>query len=113
MREIKIIIGGMKKIKDDVIKILEEIEGLSKSSRIRNDERKIDDEGKSMGKIGIEEESREEEKNVRIRKLDIDVIGMMRKKIVMIVKRKRKKEIGIIMEDEVIVKEGNDLMRSR
>ena len=75
LRPLDIVIGGLQQLEDDVLDVLADISRLGERRRIGHGEGHVEDAGQRLGEQGLARARRADQENVRLRKLDIGVLG--------------------------------------
>src|SRR6516165_6928137 len=110
---IDIIIGRLQQLENDVLDVLSDIAGLGQRRCIRHGERHVEDASERLRQQGLAGAGRADQQDVRFRKFDIVVLGLVIEPLVMIVDGDREDLLGVILADHVVVEDLSDLLRRR
>src|SRR5262249_41877168 len=98
-----VIVGGLQQLEDDVLDILADITGFGERGRISHGEGHIEDARQRLRQQGLARTGWTDQQDVRLRELDVVVLGLVVEPLVMIVHRHREHLLGVILTDHVIV----------
>lgn len=106
-----IVIRSLQQLQDDVFHVLADITGFGQRRCVRHGEGNVDDAGECLGKIGLAATRRTDEHDVRLRQLDIAVLGRVREALVMVVNGHRQDFLRLLLTDDVFVEDLDDVLR--
>src|SRR4249920_865786 len=98
-----IVIGRLQQLEDDVLDILADIPGFGERCRIRNGEGHIEDARERLRQQRLARAGRPDQQDVRLRELDVIVLGLMFEPLVVIVNGDRKHLFGMILTDHIVI----------
>src|SRR3954454_13210895 len=107
-----IVVGRLQQLEDDVLDVLADIAGFGERRQIRDSERHIEDARQRLRQQRLARAGRPDQQDVRLRELDIAVLGLMVEPLVMIMNGDREHLFGVILTDHVVVKNFADLLGS-
>ncbi|QTK78860.1 hypothetical protein AT6N2_C1059 [Agrobacterium tumefaciens] len=106
-----IVIRCLQQLQDDVFHVLADITGFGQRRCVRHGEGNVDDAGERLGKIGLAATRRADEHNVRLRKLDIAILGGVREALVVVVNGHGQDLLRLLLADDVFVEDLDDVLR--
>src|SRR6516225_8744880 len=96
--------GGLQQLEDDVLDVLADITGFGERGRIGHREGHVEDARESLRQQRLARAGRADQQDVRLRELDIVVFGLVVETLVVIMDRDREHLLGVILTDDVVVK---------
>ncbi len=113
LRAFDVVVGGLKKLEDDVLDVFADVAGLGQRRRVGHGERHIEDARERLGEQRLAAAGRSDQQDVRLRQLDIVVLGAVVQALVVVMNRDRKNALGVILADDVVVQDLADFARGR
>ena len=111
LRPLHVIVGGLQKLKQDVLHILAHISGLRQRGGVGDGKGDVDDFGQRAGQIGFPRAGGPKHDDVALFQLHIIHIPGRRHPLVMVVDGHRQNLFRLILPDHVVVQEIPDLHR--
>ena len=108
-----VVVGGLEQLQDDVLDVLADIAGFGQRRRIRHRERNVQDAGERLREQRLARTGRTDQQDVRLRELDVVVLGLVVEALVVIVHRDRQDLLRMALADDVIVQDLADFLRRR
>src|SRR5262249_43325193 len=108
-----VIVGGLQQLEDDVLDVLADIAGLGERGRIRHGEGHVEDARQRLRQQRLAGAGRADQQDVRLRELDVVVLGLMVETLVVIMDRDREHLLSVILTDDIVVENFAYLLRSR
>jgi hypothetical protein len=108
-----VVIGGLQQLEDNVLNVLADIAGLGQRRGIRHGEGHVEDARERLREQRLAGAGRTDQQDVRLRELDVVMLGLMVEPLVVIVDGDREHLLGVILADHVIVENLANLLRSR
>src|SRR6516225_2555089 len=99
-----VVVGGLQQLEDDVLDVLADIAGLGERGRIGHGEGHVEDTGEGLRQQRLAGAGRADQQDVRLRELDVVVLGLVVETLVVIMDRDREHLLGVILTDDVVVK---------
>ena len=103
----------MQQLEDDVLDVLADIAGLGERRRIRHGERHIEDARERLRQQRFTGTGRADQQDVRLRELDVVVLGRVIEALVVVVDGDREHFLGVVLTDHVIIENLADFLRGR
>ena len=113
LRALDVVVGGLQQLENDVLDVLADIAGFGQRRRIRHGERHVEDARQRLRQQRLARAGRADQQDIRLRQLDIFVVGLMFEPFVVIMDRDREHLLGVVLADDVIVKNRANLFRGR
>ena len=113
LRALDVVVGRLQQLQNDVLDVLADITGFGQRRRIRHGERHIDDARQRLRQQCLAGAGRADQEDIRLRQLDVFAVGLMFESLVVIVDRDREHLLGVVLADDVIVKNRANLFRGR
>src|ERR1019366_3632797 len=113
LRPLDIIIGGLKKLQNDIFDILADITCLGQRRGVGHREGHVENSRQGLREQGLARTGGPDQQNIRFGKLDIIVLGGMIEALVMIVDGDRQYPLGLRLPDDVIVQNLADFLGGR
>ena len=113
LRPLDIVVGGLQQLQDDVLDILADIAGLGQRRRVGHREGHVDDARQRLRQQRLARAGRADQQDVRLRELDVVVLGAMGQALVVVVHGDRQHALGVVLADHVIVEHLADVARRR
>src|SRR6516164_3326289 len=108
-----VIVGRLQQLENDVLDVLADITGFGERRRIRHGERHVENASERLRQQGLAGAGRADQQDVRFRKFDVFVLGLVIEPLVMIVDGDREDLLGVVLPDHVAVEDLSDLLRRR
>src|SRR5262249_41314711 len=99
-----IVVGRLQQLEDDVLDVLADIAGFGERGRIPHGEGHIEDARERLRQQRLAGAGRADQQDVRLRELDVVVLGLVVETLVMIMDRNREHLLGVILADDIVVK---------
>src|SRR6266478_707901 len=113
LRALDIIVGRLQQLEDDVFDVLADIAGFGQRGRIRHRERYVENPRQRLRQQRLARTGRTDQQDIRLRKLDIVVLGLVIEALVVIVNGDREHLLGVALTDHVIVENLADFLGGR
>ena len=113
LRALDVVVGGLQQLEDDVLDVLADIARFGQRRRIRHGEGHIEDARQRLRQQRLARAGRADQQDIRLRQLDIFVVGLMFEPFVVIMDRDREHLLGVVLADDVIVENRANLFRGR
>src|ERR1700736_5411915 len=111
LRPLDIIVGRLQQLENDVLDVLADIAGFGQRRRVRHRERHIENPRQRLRQQRLARTGRTDQQDVRLRKLDVVVLGLVIEPLVVIVNGDREHLLGVALTDHVIVEDLADFLR--
>src|SRR6516162_3291103 len=99
-----IVVGGLQQLEDDVLDVLADIAGFGERGRIRHREGHVEDARERLRQQRLARAGRADQQDVRLRELDVVVLGLVVETLVVIMDRDREHLLSVILADDIVVK---------
>src|SRR5215471_338566 len=99
-----VVVGRLQQLKDDVLDVLADIAGFGQRGRISHGEGHIEDARESLCQQRLAGAGRADQQDIRLRELDVIVLGLVVETLVVIMDRDREHLLGVILADDIVVK---------
>jgi hypothetical protein len=96
--------SGLQQLEDDLLDVLADIAGFGERGRIRHREGHVEDTRERLRQQRLAGAGRADQQDVRLRELDVVVLGLVVETLVVIVDRDREHLLGVILTYHIIVK---------
>ena len=113
LRPLDVVVGGLQQLQDDVLDVLADIAGFGQRRRVGHRERHVEDAGQRLGEQRLAAAGRADQQDVRLRQLDVVVLGGVVQPLVVIVDGDREHALGVVLADHIVVEHRADLARRR
>ena len=113
LRALDIVVGRLQQLQDDVLDVLADVAGFGQRRRIRHRERHVEDPRQRLRQQRLARAGRTDQQDVRLRKFDVVVLGLVIEPLVVIVNGDREHLLGMALADHVIVQHLADFLRGR
>ena len=113
LRPLDIVVGRLQQLQDDVLDVLADIAGFGQRRRVGHGERHVDDARQRLREQRLAAAGRADQQDVRLRQLDVVVLGGMGEALVVVVDGDRQHALGVGLADDVVVENLADLLRRR
>src|SRR5215467_5120968 len=113
LRTLDIVVGRLQQLQNDVLDVLADIAGLGERRRIRHRERHVEDAGQRLRQQRLARPGRADQQDVRLRELDVVVLGLMIEPLVVIVDGDREDLLGVVLTDDIVVEDLADFLGRR
>src|SRR3989442_9186685 len=110
---LEVVVGGLQQLEDDVLDVLADIAGFGERGRIRHGEGHIEDARERLRQQRLARAGWADQQDVRLRELDVVVLGLMVETLVVIMDRDREHLLGVILTDDIVVKNFADFLGGR
>ena len=104
LRALDVVVGRLQQLQDDVLDVLAHIAGFRQRGGVRHGEGHVEDAGERLRQQGLAGAGRPDQQDVRLRQLDVVVLGLMVEALVMVVDRDREDLLGVVLPDHIVVK---------
>src|SRR5712671_4118287 len=108
-----IVVGRLQQLQDDVLDVLANVAGFGQRRRVRHGEGHVEDPRQRLGQQRLARTGRTDQQDVRLRKLDVVVLGLVIEPLVVIVNGNREHFLGVALADHVVVEHLADFLRRR
>src|SRR5262249_22415182 len=108
-----IVVGGLQQLEDDVLDVLTDVAGFGERGRIGHGEGHIEDARESLRQQRLAGAGRADQQDVRLRELDVVMFGLVVETLVVIMDRDREHLLGVILTDDIVVKNFAYFLRGR
>ena len=85
LRPLDVVVGGLQQLQDDVLDVLADIAGLGQRRRVGHGERHVEDAGERLREQRLAGAGRADQQDVRLRELDVVVLGGVVEPLVVVV----------------------------
>src|SRR6516162_3210493 len=99
-----VIVGGLQQLEDDVLDVLADIAGFGERGRIRHGEGHVEDARERLRQQRLARAGWADQQDVRLRELDVVMLGLVVETLVVIMDRDREHLLGVILTDDIVVK---------
>src|SRR6185369_2891020 len=113
LRALDVVVGRLQQLQDDVFDVLADIAGFGQRGRVRHRERHVENPRQRLRQQRLARTRRADQQDVRLRKLDVVVLGLVVEPLVVIVDRDREHLLGVVLADHVVVQHLADFLRRR
>ena len=113
LRALDVVVGGLQQLEDDVLDVLADVAGFGQRRRVGHRERHVEDARQRLRQQRLARAGRPDQQDVRLRELDVVVLGLVIEPLVVIVDGDREHLLGVILADDVIVEDLADFLRGR
>src|ERR1700746_2603475 len=113
LRALDIVVGRLQQLQDDVLDSLADIAGFGQRRRVRHGERHVENPRQRLREQRLARAGRTDQKNVRLRKLDVVVLGLVIEPLVVILDRAGAHLLGVALADHIVVEDLADFLRRR
>ncbi len=113
LRPLDIVVGRLQQLEDDVLDILADIAGFRQRGGVGHGERHVEDARQRLRQHGLADAGGADQQDVRLRQLDVAMLGGVVQPLVMIVHRDRKHPLRLRLADDVVVEDLADFPRCR
>src|SRR5207247_255938 len=108
-----VIVGGLQQLEDDVLDVLADIPGVGERGRISHGERHVEDARERLRQQRLARTGWADQQDVRLRELDVIVLGLVVEALVVIMDRDREHLLGMVLTDDIVVKNFANLLGRR
>ena len=112
LRPLDVVVGGLQQLQDDVLDILADIAGLGQRRGVRHGEGHVEDARQRLRQQRLAGAGRADQQDVRLRQLDVVVLGLVVEPLVVVVDRDRQHLLGVVLADHVVVENLADFLRA-
>src|SRR6516165_10483158 len=105
--------GGLQQLEDDVLDVLADITGFGERGRIGHREGHVEDARESLRQQRLARAGRADQQDVRLRELDVVMFGLVVETLVVIMDRDREHLLGVVLTDDIVVKNFAYFLRGR
>src|SRR5712664_3587412 len=113
LRALDIIVGRLQQVQDDILDVLADIAGFGQRGRIRHREGNVEDPRQRLRQQRLARTGRTDQQDVRLRELDVVMLGLVIEALVVIVDGDREHLFGMALTDHIVVENLADLLRRR
>src|SRR5262249_20906664 len=99
-----IVISRLQQLEDDVLDVLADIAGFGERGRIGHGERDVEDARERLRQQRLARTSWADQQDVRLRELDVIVLGLVVEALVVIMDRDREHLLGVILTYDIVIK---------
>jgi hypothetical protein len=103
----------LQQLEDDVLDVLADIAGFGQRGRIGHREGHVEDARERMRQQRLARAGRADQQDVRLCELDVVVLGLVVETLVVIMDRDREHLLGVILTDDILVKNFAYFLRGR
>src|SRR5262249_51372352 len=108
-----IVFGRLQQLENDVFDVLANIAGFRQRGRIGHGERYVQNSSQSLREQRLARPGRADQQDVRLRKFDVVVLGLIVKSLVVIVNGDREHLLGMVLADHIVIENLADFLRRR
>src|ERR1700684_188965 len=108
-----VVVGRLQQLQNDVLDILADVTGFGQRRRVRHGEGHIEDARQRLRQQRLARTGRSDQQDVRLRELDIVVLGLMVEPLVVVVDGDREHLLGVALADHIVVQDLADFLRGR
>ena len=98
-------------MEDDVLDVLADIAGFGEGRGVRNGEGHVEDARQRLRQQRLARAGRADQQDVRLGEFDIIMLGLMMEALVVVMDGDRKHLLGVVLPDDVVVKDLADFLR--
>ena len=113
LRALDIVVGRLQQLQDDVLDVLADIAGFGQRRRIRHREGHVENPRQRLRQQRLARTGRTDQQDVRLRQLNVVVLGLVIEPLVVIVDRDRQHLLGMALADHVVIEDLADFLRGR
>src|SRR5216684_1536224 len=113
LRPLDIVVGRLQQLQDDVLDVLADIAGFGQGRRVGHRERHVENPRQRLRQQRLARTGGADQQDVRLRKLDVVVLGLVIEALVVIVDGDRQHLLRMALTDDVIVEDLADFLRGR
>ena len=113
LRALDVVVGRLQQLEDDVLDVLADVAGFGQRRRVRHRERHVEDARQRLRQQRLARAGRPDQQDVRLRELDVVVLGLVVEPLVVIVDGDREHLLGVVLADHVVVENLADFLRRR
>src|SRR5439155_6904823 len=113
LRPLDIVVGRLQQLQDDVLDVFADVAGFGQRRRIRHRERNVENPRQRLRQQRFARTGRTDQQDVRLRQLDIVVLGLVIEALVVIVDSDREHLLGMALADHIVVENLADFLRRR
>src|SRR5215472_4372410 len=99
-----VIVGGLQQLEDDVLDVLADITGFGERGRISHGEGHVEDARERLRQQRLARTGWADQQDVRLRELDVVMLGLVIETLVVIMDRDREHLLGVVLTDDIVVK---------
>jgi len=103
----------LQQLEDDVLDVLADVAGFGERGRISHGEGHIEDARERLRQQRLAGAGRTDQQDVRLRQLDVVVLGLVVETLVVIMDRDGEHLLGVILTDDIVVENFAYLLRGR
>src|ERR671918_692357 len=100
-------------LQEDVLDVLADVAGLGQGGRVGDGEGDVEDPRERLGEKRLPAARGPEQEDVRLRELDVVLVGRHLHTLVVVVDGDRERALGLLLADDVVVQDRVDLLRPR
>src|SRR3984885_7055607 len=108
-----VVVGRLQQLENDVLDILTDITGFGQRGGVRHGEGYVEDARQRLRQQRLARTGRSDQQDVRLRKLDIVVLGLTIEPLVVVMDGDREHLLGMALADHVVVQDLADFLRRR
>src|SRR6516162_1146016 len=108
-----VVVSGLQQLEDDVLDVLADITGFGERGRIGHGEGHVEDARERLRQQRLARAGRADQQDVRLRELDVVVLGLVVETLVVIIDRDREHLLGVVLADDIVVKNFANLLGRR
>ena len=113
LRALDIVVGRLQQLQDDVLDVLADIAGFGQRRGVGHRERHVEDARQRLREQRLAAAGRPDEQDVRLRQLDVVVLGLVVEPLVVVMDRDREHLLRVVLADHVVVEDLADFLRRR
>jgi hypothetical protein len=96
LRPLDVVVGGLQQLQDDVLDVLADIAGFGQRRGVRHREGHVDDARQRLREQRLAAAGRADQQDVRLRQLDVVVLGGVVQALVVVVHGDREHALGVV-----------------
>src|SRR6516164_5721402 len=99
-----VVVGRLQQLEDDVLDVLADITGFGERGRISHSEGHVEDARERLRQQRLARTGWADQQDVRLRELDVVMLGLVVETLVVIMDRDREHLLGVVLTDDIVVK---------
>src|SRR3954469_16410849 len=113
LRPLDIVVGGLQQLENDVFHVLADITGFGQRRGVRHRERYVENPRQGLRQQRLARTGRTDQQDVRFRKLNVVVLGLVIQTLVVIMDGDREHLLRVTLADHVVVQDLADFLGGR
>ncbi len=109
LRPLDVVVGGLQQLEDDVLDVFADVAGFGERRGVGHRERNVDDARQRLGEQRLAAAGGADQQDVRLRQLDVGILGGVVEALVVVVHGDREDALGLGLADDVVVQHVADL----